>query len=97
MGPMTDRIRKLVKAVGICLLAAAVVKELSQPADQREWHGEVAGIVPYDLRVPTLQRARERWWNPDVDRVFVPQVFGVGWTVNLNRVARLLGLVSSER
>ena len=50
-------------------------------------------IVPYDFRVPTFERARSRWWNTDDDRVFVPQVFGVGWTVNLARVAKLVRLV----
>jgi uncharacterized membrane protein len=44
--------------------------------------------VPYDLRKPTLERTRERWWNPAEPRLFVPKVFGWGWDVNL---ARLLG------
>jgi uncharacterized protein DUF5808 len=63
------------------------------PAAEREWHGIVAGFVPYDLRPPTVARARSRWWNPEEQRVFVPQVFGVGWTVNAGRVARMAGLV----
>ena len=53
--------------------------------------GTVVGFVPYDFRPPTIERARSRWWNPDEPRLFVPQVFGVGWTINL---ARLVGLVS---
>ena len=39
--------------------------------------------VPYDFRIPTLRRVRERWWNPDDPRIFTPHVFGVGWSLNL--------------
>jgi hypothetical protein len=71
-------------------VVAAVTKELSTPADERTWHGEVAGFVPYDFRKPTLERVRERLWAPDDPHLFTPHVFGVGWTVNLGRVASLL-------
>jgi Family of unknown function (DUF5808) len=72
------------------LLVAAVVKELRTPAEERTWHGTVAGFVPYDLRPPTARRFRERWWAPDDERVVVPQPFGVGWTVNAGRVVALV-------
>jgi hypothetical protein len=39
--------------------------------------------------MPTIQRARSRWWNPDEPRLFVPQVFGLGWTVNLRKAGLL--------
>ncbi len=77
---------------GIGLLVLAVVDQLQRPRSDRTWEGEVVGFVPYDFRVPTLERARSRWWNPDDDRLFVPQVFGVGWTLNLARLARLVAL-----
>jgi hypothetical protein len=44
--------------------------------------------VPYDLRRPTLARAKQRWWNPDEPRLFTPKTFGWGYDINL---ARLLG------
>lgn len=69
---------------------AALVKELRLPRGERTWHGSVAGLVPYDFRVPTAQRVRERVWAPDADRVFSPTVFGVGWTVNVGRVVALV-------
>ena len=50
--------------------------------------GKFLGI-PYDWRRPTVARFKSRWWNPDEPRLFVPQVFGVGWTINLARLARL--------
>ena len=49
--------------------------------------------VPFEFRVPTPGRVRQRVWNPDDDSVLTPQVFGVGWTLNLYQVARRLGLI----
>ena len=49
--------------------------------------------VPFEFRVPTPSRVRQRVWNPDDDSVLAPQVFGVGWTLNLYQVARRLGLI----
>ena len=49
--------------------------------------------VPFEFRVPTPNRIRQRVWNPDDDSVLTPQAFGVGWTLNLYQVARRLGLV----
>ncbi len=49
--------------------------------------------VPYDWRRPTLERTKQRWWNPDEPRLFVPRVFGWGYDMNL---ARLLGRKPSK-
>ena len=83
-------LRKLIKWTAVALAAIAVVEQLRRPSDERTWEGTVVGFVPYDFRMPTIERARRRWWNPDEPRLFVPQVFGVGWTINL---ARLVDLV----
>ena len=79
----------LVRLVAMGLTAAAVVKELRTPAEERTWHGEVAGFVPYDFRVPTVARFKERIWDPKGEHLLSPQVFGGGWTVNLGRVVEL--------
>ena len=42
--------------------------------------------MPYDFRVPTVDRFRDRFWNEDDDRIFTPMVFGVGWSINLFRL-----------
>jgi hypothetical protein len=89
-----DRVRRIVKLAAFAVTVAAVVEQLRLPADRRTWEGRVGGLVPYDFRTPTLDRAKARWWNPQDDRLFVPTVFGVGWTINAARVARLLGLVA---
>lgn len=70
---------------------AAVLQELRKPANERTWHGQVLGVVPYDFRVPTLDRVRGSWWAPDKPQIFTPRVFGVGWDLNLGRIARLAG------
>ena len=84
-----ERFRRFVKLVAFGLVLAALIDQLRRDPGERTWEGSVAGIVPYDFRMPTLERARSRWWNTDDDRLFVPQVFGVGWTINLARLARL--------
>jgi Family of unknown function (DUF5808) len=79
----------IVTIVSVGAAALAVVRELKKPSSQREWNGRV-GFIPYDFRIPTPSRIRERYWNPNDDRILVPQLFGVGWTINLGRVVRLL-------
>ena len=83
------RARKLARALGVGLLAAAVVTELRKPAGERTWHGRLAGFVPYDLRPPTLARLKAAWWSPDEPRILTDRAFGVGWAVNLGRLVRL--------
>lgn len=85
-----DDLRRVIKWTTIALAAAAIVDQLRRPSEERTWEGTVLGFVPYDFRMPTIERARSRWWDPDEPRLFVPQVFGLGWTIN---VARLLGLL----
>lgn len=81
-------LRELVRLVTFGLAVAAVVKELRQPPEDRTWHGQVAGRVPYDFRLPTLDRAKDRMWNPEGDLIG-PHVFGVGWSVNFGRLFAL--------
>ena len=77
------------KLASAALVVAAVAQELRKPSSERTWHGRVAGFVPYDFRPPTLERFREAWWDPDNPQIFTDRVFGVGWAINLGRLARL--------
>jgi hypothetical protein len=81
--------RKIVKLASAALVVAAVAQELRKPSSERTWHGRVAGFVPYDFRPPTLERFREAWWDPDNPQIFTDRVFGVGWAINLGRLAKL--------
>jgi hypothetical protein len=70
----------------MALIGAALTTELRKPTDERTWQGRIGGLIPYDLRPPTIARVKERLWNPADRRILVPTVFGVGWTVNLGRL-----------
>jgi hypothetical protein len=51
-------------------------------------HGKIFGLVPYDLRFPTLARARQALWNGEDERFLVPIFLGVGWGVNVRSATR---------
>lgn len=87
MGRKLQRVRRITRVGGPALVVWAVATELRKPPSERTWTGTLAGFVPYDFRRPSLSRMRRSMWAPDDDRFFVPQVFGVGWTVNLAKVA----------
>ena len=74
----------------VTTMAAAVVKELRRPPEDREWHGEVLGVVPYDFRPPSFSRFRAAWWNSDDERLFTPRDFGVGWAINIPQAIKLV-------
>src|SRR5689334_19462654 len=52
---------KVIGVLAAGLTVAAVVQELAKPADQRTWHGRIA-YVPYDFRIPTVDRLLASWW-----------------------------------
>ena len=85
-GGLLTRIPLLVTAAAV---GTALVTELRTPEQHRTWHGEVWGFVPYDFRPPTPARSRATWWAPD-GAILVPQMFGVGWTVNIGALVALL-------
>lgn len=68
----------------------ALYQELRKPPAERTWHGRVAGVIPYDFRLPTIERFRAAYWDPASDTVFSDRVFGVGWAVNVPVAARKL-------
>ena len=72
--------------IGITLLlflvGAAIAQQLQRPPEERTWYGKIAGI-PYDFRLPTVERIRDTFWNKNTSQIFLPQVFGIGWSINL--------------
>jgi len=85
------RFRLFMMGLGTSLVAAAVCQELRKPPEERTWHGQVGGFVPYDFRPPTLQRVREAYWNPDEPRIFTDRVLGLGWAINFYSLLEVLG------
>lgn len=80
---------KPLKLLAAILAIAAVIKELRLPKDERAWHGAIGGLVPYDFRLPTVEKLKRTFWNPD-GAIVVNRAFGVGWTINPGAiVARL--------
>ncbi len=88
---------RIVKLAALALTAAAVIKEVRTPADERTWNGTVASVVPYDFRMPTVERVKERLWNPEGEHYVGPRVFGVGWTVNVGKIAHVIQEKVQER
>ncbi len=84
------RLRRTIRLAAVALVVAAVATELAKPEAERTWEGRVLGVVPYDFRLPTWERIRGSYWNPDSDRLFSDRVFGVGWAINLHRAKVLL-------
>lgn len=83
-------LRRLVVLAAVGLTVGAVVQELRKPEGERTWTGRVAGFVPYDFRWPvTGERVIAEWWDPENEAILTPRAFGVGWGVNLARVAQL--------
>jgi hypothetical protein len=84
------RLRSAARTAAVVVTAAAVIQEMRRPPKERTWHGRVAGIVPYDFRPPTVARLRRSLWDPDHERLITEQAWGVGWAVNVGRLARVL-------
>ena len=91
-----SRQMKPLKLLAAGLAIAAVIKELRLPKEERTWHGVLAGFVPYDFRMPTVDRIKNTFWDP-AGAIVVDRVFGIGWTINLGAVvARVRSLSSSD-
>lgn len=89
-------LRRGIQMLAWAALVGAVVQELRKPDGERTWHGYVAGLVPYDFRVPTPEKVRSAYWAPERDQLFSDSVFGVGWAVNVPVAARRLRALISE-
>ena len=85
---------RILQAAVITATLAAICQELEKPKAERKWHGKVAGFVPYDFRLPTVERVKAAYWNPHEHRVFTPRAFGVGWAINLYALLENLRIMS---
>lgn len=72
-------------------LAAAVGDATGDVGERRPFGG-----LPIDLHPPTAERVAHTWWNPRDERLFVPRVFGLGWTLNMGAAAVKLGLIEPD-
>lgn len=86
---------RLVQTAVITITLAAVCQELEKPKEERQWHGKV-GLIPYDFRLPTIERFKESCWNPNDSRIFTPEVFGIGWAINFYTLLEKLRLIGES-
>jgi len=82
----------LIRMAVFAAVAAAIYTELRKPPAERTWNGRVLNVIPYDFRIPTLERLREAYWNSSSPRLFTDRPLGVGWAINLPTLMRRLGI-----
>ncbi len=82
-------IKRLIQLVVLVVLVQALREQLERESEDRTWFGRV-GPVPYDFRVPTLDRFLASYWNPDSQQLFSDRVLGIGWAVNFAQLWRIV-------
>jgi hypothetical protein len=87
----TTSIRGLWRLVLAIIGVVAIIQELRKSPSERTWNGKVADLVPYDFRIPTIERVRSTYWNPK-GPIISGKVFGVGWAPNFGALANLVGI-----
>jgi hypothetical protein len=80
-------VQSLWRLILVVIGVVAVVQELRKAPSDRTWQGQVAGFVPYDFRMPTVDRFRDAYWNPD-GPIVQGKAWGVGWVLNLGAVKK---------
>ena len=91
------KLHRLLRLATYAFLLGAIKEELDKPEDERTWHGNVGGIVPYDFRPPTFERIKSSLWDPEDERLITPHPWGVGWTINIRRLVRVIQRFRSSR
>jgi hypothetical protein len=86
---------RLIQMAAVTITMAAVCQELEKPKEERHWHGKL-GFIPYDFRLPTVERLKESYWNPDDSRIFTPEVLGIGWAINLYALLEKLRIIGES-
>jgi hypothetical protein len=87
---------RVLQVAVVSLTLAAILQELEQPQEERQWHGKVAAFIPYDFRLPSIERIKEAYWNPYERRVLTPEVFGIGWAINFHALLENLGIIKRD-
>ena len=92
----TKFLTRLLQATVITLTLVALCQELEKPKQERQWYGKVAGFIPYDFRLPGIDRIKEAYWNPYDSRIVVPEAFGIGWAINFYALLERLRLIGQD-
>ena len=87
---------RIIQVTVVALTVAAICQELEKPKEERKWHGRVAQFIPYDFRLPTIEKFRESYWNLDNSQIFTPEVFGIGWAINFHALLEKLRVIGQD-
>ena len=90
-----DALMWLIRTAVVGAVLGALYTELRKAPEERTWNGKLLGVVPYDFRLPTIERLRQAYWNPRSPKLFTDRPLGVGWSVNIPTVMRRLGVRTS--
>jgi hypothetical protein len=82
----------VIRNLAIIAIGAAVYTELRKPPPERTWHGKLAGFLPYDFRLPSIEALRNAYWNPANSQVFTDRPLGVGWAINIPALLKRFGV-----
>lgn len=74
----------------------ALADELGEPDDTAAGLRAWLQRLPLHVALPSAERVAHTWWNPRDERLFVPRVFGLGWTLNVGAVAVRLRLIEPD-
>ncbi len=86
----------LLRTMVLAAVAGALYREMRKPAAERTWNDKLLGFIPYDFRLPSLQRIRDSYWNTSSDRIFTDRPLGVGWAVNIPAVLKRVGVMDGR-
>jgi hypothetical protein len=78
----------------LVVMAALAGPPLALRALGRPLAGSLLGI-PYDFRLPTIDRAKRALWDPSSDRLLLPHLYGWGYSPNLHALGRRLGVLGA--
>jgi hypothetical protein len=87
-----DALLWIVRTALFGAVVAALWSELRKAPEDRTWNGRLFGVVPYDFRLPSIERLRQAYWNPRSPKVFTDRPVGVGWAINVPTALRRLGV-----
>lgn len=83
----------VIRNLALIAMGAAIYIELRKPPAERTWHGRLAGVVPYDFRLPSVETLKNAYWNPSSSRLFTDRPLGVGWAVNIPTLLKRVGIM----
>jgi hypothetical protein len=87
----------VIRNLALIAVGVAIYTELRKPPAERTWHGKLAGVVPYDFRVPSVEALRLAYWNPRSQKIFTDRPLGVGWAINVPTLLRRVGVTGKPK